>query len=200
VSLQDRLASLITAIGADIKGLTARSPAGVPILWLPTSIPTGYLEFNGQAITVGAYPKLFAVYGAALPDLRGRFLLSADAARVAGTLSQSSNAANPNYAPETVTLTAAQTGVPAHGHADTLAAPAHTHPSLSGGNTFVADIAGGLYLGASGARQGGVQAANTGAASATALAGAVTNHAGTAATAHSNLPPFIAARWITYGE
>src|SRR5215831_593615 len=49
-------------------------PIGVPLPWLTNAIPSGYLEFAGQAITSAAYPQLFALFGATLPNLRGAFL------------------------------------------------------------------------------------------------------------------------------
>jgi len=51
------------------------SLVGAPIPWIATGIPAGYLEFNGQAIDAGTYPELAALFGANLPDLRGRFLM-----------------------------------------------------------------------------------------------------------------------------
>ena len=50
-------------------------PAGVPTgcgVWWPTStVPTGWLEANGQSTT--GYTALTAIYGANLPDMRGVF-------------------------------------------------------------------------------------------------------------------------------
>ena len=58
-------------------------PIGVPLPWLTNAIPSGYLEFAGQAITSAAYPQLFALFGATLPNLRGAFLYGGASANLA---------------------------------------------------------------------------------------------------------------------
>jgi len=42
----------------------------MPIPYPKSSPPTGYLAMMGQAISESAYPKLYALYGAVLPDMR----------------------------------------------------------------------------------------------------------------------------------
>jgi hypothetical protein len=52
-------------------------PVGTIISWPSASHPAdaaNWLECNGQAITQAAYPELYAVVGAAVPDYRGMFL------------------------------------------------------------------------------------------------------------------------------
>lgn len=44
---------------------TALMPVGSPIPWLMPTIPTGYFELNGQAISRTGYPVLFAIFGTA---------------------------------------------------------------------------------------------------------------------------------------
>ena len=43
--------------------------------------PSGYLSLAGQAITQAQYPKLYGLYGATLPDLRGEFIRGFDNGR-----------------------------------------------------------------------------------------------------------------------
>lgn len=106
---------------------------------------------------------------------------------------------------ETHTLTAGETGVPTHGHADSLAAPAHTHTlfqqDASSDNTSLTTAAqrvakiGTFSVGEAdydmSISTGGAERGITSGASATALTGSVTNHSGTAATAHDNVSPQI---------
>lgn len=43
--------------------------------------PSGYLSLAGQAITQAQYPKLYGLYGATLPDMRGEFIRGFDNGR-----------------------------------------------------------------------------------------------------------------------
>ncbi len=65
------------------------SPVGAITMWAVNTIPTGYLECNGQAVSRTDYSQLFAIlgttYGAGdgsttfnLPDFRGQFLRGRD--------------------------------------------------------------------------------------------------------------------------
>ncbi|MDR2076403.1 MAG: phage tail protein [Desulfovibrio sp.] len=52
-------------------------PVGTVVAWPSSSHPKdaeNWLECNGQAITQGAYPELYAVVGPNVPDYRGMFL------------------------------------------------------------------------------------------------------------------------------
>jgi microcystin-dependent protein len=176
-------------------------PIGAPIPWLVAAIPSGYLELNGQACPAGTYPKLNALYGANLPDLRGRMLLHANATYpIKSTGGEAAHA-----------LTAAESGVPAHGHGisgQTGAADRsldHLHVSPVSGYQYL------LYIGEQFGGQPGTgtayphgAAANTGAMDRSidhlhgvgSLAVAA-NSAANAANAHNNLPPYVAVLWIT---
>jgi len=196
---------------------------GAPIPWLVSTIPSGYLEFNGQAINAGQYPQLAALYGATLPDLRGKFLFGSDGSRAPGATGGA----------ERVKLTGAESGLAAHGHADSLAvanaaaiatgteSADHTHSyggniprATSGGFTSnsikEADSGGGgayslVQITGTGFAQtagptGGRSAAHTHTlpAHGHTLNGAVTDAAAAnAANDHENMPPFYAVRWIT---
>lgn len=56
-------------------------PFGVPIPWPVSTPPSGWITMSGQTITKAQYPKLFALYGATLPDLRGNFIRGWDNGR-----------------------------------------------------------------------------------------------------------------------
>lgn len=47
------------------------TPPGAMIFWPTASVPTGFIEANGQS--TAAYPNLSAIYGANVPDMRGVF-------------------------------------------------------------------------------------------------------------------------------
>lgn len=200
MSLASRLADLVAIIGYDIGDLNdrmttveaARVPVGTPIPWLTKNIPAGHLEFNGQAITNAAQPALFALFGANLPDLRDRFLMGVSATHPDGEVGGL----------DTVTLTGAQTGVPAHGHADTLAVSNSNIGQTAGWNipTGNSSWSRGLVT-ASGAvgvaKNDGTLGSYASGTHSHPLTGGVTNHPGTAATAHENKPPYRTVRWIT---
>ena len=58
----------------DIQG-----PTGSIIMWGTSTLPTGYIECNGQSTS--SYPGLAALYGANVPDLRGEFVRGWDNGR-----------------------------------------------------------------------------------------------------------------------
>ena len=82
------LAALIPAFGADSTSfdpttvqVKAKGSGGVPVgtivAWPVAKNPSdmsNWLECNGQSISQSAFPELFAVTGAKVPDLRGYFL------------------------------------------------------------------------------------------------------------------------------
>ena len=82
------LAALIPAFGADSTSfdpttvqVKAKGSGGVPVgtivAWPVAKNPSdmaNWLECNGQSISQSAFPELFALVGANVPDLRGLFL------------------------------------------------------------------------------------------------------------------------------
>lgn len=52
-----------------------------PIAWPSTIIPAGHLALMGQTISQAMYPKLFALYGSKLPDLRAYSIKGLDYGR-----------------------------------------------------------------------------------------------------------------------
>lgn len=186
MSLQTRLTALIAAIGADVKDLQTRLtsletptvPIGSPIPWLVSAIPSGYLEFNGQPITAAEHPELYDLFGDTLPDLRDRFLVGASTTKPVGSVG----------GVEQVTLTAAQSGVPAHSHLLNSANEGGAPPQVVNGRlrfSIGAPQAGGTHAGrsADGGNWSSIGVANSTAAN--------------ASQAHENKPPYMATRWIT---
>ena len=94
-------------------------PAGSIMAWGTNTPPANWLLADGSAVSRSVYSSLFAVIGTQygtgdgsstfnLPDLRGRVPVGKNAATF-GTLGATGGAEN-------VTLTAAQSGIPAHSH------------------------------------------------------------------------------------
>ena len=126
---------------------TTNTPVGVVNMWVTDSAPTGWLICDGTEKLVSAYPTLADVlsttYGARtngsggagtthfrLPDLRGRVPMGAGTGRnVAGdaNLPSARTLGAKVSDAETVTLTAAQSGLPQHSHPNTLSDPGHNH-------------------------------------------------------------------------
>lgn len=90
---------------------------GVPMPWLINTIPSGCREFDGSAIVQATHPQLYALFGAAIPDLRGKFLLGVDGSHAIGTTGGSF----------TVALTAAQNGPHSHTLPSKYTFDAHNH-------------------------------------------------------------------------
>jgi hypothetical protein len=89
-----------TEIPPSVTGL----PVGAPIAWLTSTAPAGFVMMDGSAIDADEHPKLAAVYGSNLPDLRDKFLLGA------GTLA----ALNATGGAATASLVAANNGPHTH--------------------------------------------------------------------------------------
>lgn len=152
-------------------GTSGPIPIGAPIPWLLSAIPAGYLEFDGQAITQAAYPQLYALFGANLPDLRGRVLMGQDAGHAIATSGGSA------------THTLAESEMPSHEHS-----PINGYWFTSryySGNSGIGEIAG--YLAASNSF--------TGLGGANFYSTSMASRGGSAA--HNNLQPYRTVRWIT---
>lgn len=52
-----------------------------PIAWPSTTIPSGHLALMGQTISQAQYPKLYALYGPTLPDMRAYSIKGLDYGR-----------------------------------------------------------------------------------------------------------------------
>lgn len=156
VSLQEEIQELRYMI-KQITGKTywyqdadsALVPTGAILLWSTDTAPTGFLMCTGQAVNRTTYATLFAVIGTTygtgngsttfnVPDLRGRVPLGQDdmggsaANRItdteADTLGSSSGSESHLHTTGDVTLTAAQSGLPAHTHDITCKASNSQNP------------------------------------------------------------------------
>ena len=56
-------------------------PVGTIIPWPSGTVPTGYLECNGQSFSAASYPTLATIVGSRVPDLRGEFIRGWDHGR-----------------------------------------------------------------------------------------------------------------------
>lgn len=178
--VRDRLAPMFA-----MAGNMGSMPVGGIMPWLVSTAPAGFLLVAGQAVTTqyAALRDLLLADGSPhgtsgddplLPDLRGRVPVGldnmggSDAGRLAG-----SNTLGGSGGVETVTLTAAQSGLPSHTHAHNLPAQA-------------------WYEDGAGARGGnsGTLQAQYATLSITAVAAA------DASQAHTNMPPYLLLPWI----
>ena len=159
-------------------GGAGAGPVGVVNPFAGATAPSGWLLCYGQAVSRTKYPVLFTTlsttYGSGdgsttfnIPDMRGRAVAGADnmGGTDAGRLSIA-NTLGTATGTETITLTSAQSGVPAHSHPNTASfsgsfsgtAASHTHTQNAhehnlfyqgsiGGNRYMV----GDYLGGAGA-------------------------------------------------
>lgn len=166
-STLDTLGEIATALGNDANlsttlidsialkaPLIQASPIGMITPYAGSTAPANWQLCYGQAISRTTYASLFAIisttYGAGdgtttfnLPDLRGRTVAGLDnmGGSGAGRLS-TANTLGTTTGTETVTLTSAQSGLPAHSHANTVtnnavttsAGSAHSHANTASFN------------------------------------------------------------------
>jgi microcystin-dependent protein len=130
------------------------NPTGAVIAFAGSSAPTNWLLCYGQAVSRTTYAALFAVvsttYGVGdgtttfnLPDLRGRGIAGVDnmGGSDAGRI-DIANSSGTVVGSQYVTLTAAQSGLPAHSHSNTVtnnavtsgAGSAHSHANTASFN------------------------------------------------------------------
>jgi len=120
------------------------TPTGVINMWATTTAPTSWLLCDGTAVSRTTYAALFAVisttYGTgdgsttfALPNLKGKVPVGRDSGDVSfDSMGELGGA-------KTHTLTSSESGVPAHGHANTATftgtAASHNHTQDSHNHT-----------------------------------------------------------------
>ena len=216
-------------------GATGATPLGLPTgsitAFAGSSAPTSWLLCYGQTLVRATYPDLFAVIGTTyntggeagtdfrLPDLRGRTVAGVD--NMGGTDAGRLDIANSSgtvVGSQYVTLTSAQSGLPAHSHPNTASftgtaashnhtQDAHTHAMTAmgmhfddnaGTNGFV--LTGASFDGVGGTR-GNQNTTATNQATSITPAGSVTmtnadNTAANAASAVSLMQPTIVLNYI----
>jgi microcystin-dependent protein len=171
------------------------------------SAPLGFLFAFGQAVSRTTYSRLFAAIGTThgvgdgsttfnVPDLRGRVSAGRDdmggvpALRITSAGSGISGiSTGASGGVQNVTLTAAQSGVPAHTHP--IADPGHFHSSFDGtnfllapGNNATSTVPG------TGTGPSATNPTRT-ASAATGISGTNVNTAAAASAAHTNVQPTI---------
>lgn len=178
------------------------APTGSVVMYGAGSAPTGWLLCDGAAVSRATFADLFALigttYGAGngsttfnVPDMRSRVPFGLDAGQAAN------NALGEVGGARDVTLTAAQSGVPAHSHGvGTLATEntgAHTH-------NYTRSTASGTFS-ANGVNHGNLSNDTFATTSAGAhthdITGSVANNGAAGASAsHTNMPPFLTVNFI----
>jgi microcystin-dependent protein len=95
------------------------TPVGTIVMYGGTTAPTGWLLCNGQSTS--GYADLAAVVGGFVPDLRGRAPIGYGTSTDTTNVPTARTTIGATTGAEAVTLTSAQSGVPAHSHANTAA-------------------------------------------------------------------------------
>ena len=118
----------VTAAKLDSAAVSVLMPTSTILSYAGSSAPTGYLLCDGSAISRTTYSDLFGIVGTTygvgdgsttfnIPDLRGRVIAGKDdlGGSAANRLTGQTNL-NDSLGVESVTLTAAQSGLPSHSH------------------------------------------------------------------------------------
>jgi microcystin-dependent protein len=160
------------------------------------AVPNGWLLADGSAFDTTRYGQLAAYLGGGtLPDMTGRFVVGKDAATF--------NALLATGGVETVTLSAAQSGSPAHGHPGSTAAAeaAHTHSIAHTHTVTAAQENAGVLAGPGGGFNMAFNQNPTTSGASPSTSGAGSSHTHTltianssavaASAAHTNLPPYV---------
>ena len=205
----------VTATPAALNAATSFDmPAGSIIIFGGSSAPTGFLFCDGSAISRSTYAALFGInsttYGVGdgsstfnLPDIRGRVVAGKEAS--ANLLTSALGGLNGNTLGNTggaqgITLTSAQSGLPAHNHTfngashtHSFTANPHSHTFLRGQDAFH-DISGstgsGNFFGNISHSTNSVSV--TGTTDGTTVSGTIANNsAANASSAHANVQPTI---------
>lgn len=175
-ALQDRLTVLEQ---------TAIVPVGL-IAYCRGPVPNGWLWTDGSAFDTARYGQLAAhLGGGTLPDLGGRVAVGLEAAGTFAVVGLTGGV-------ETVTLTAAQSGLPAH---STNGEAAHTHViaagALTGDFTLSSQVAGGPSGSPAGQGTGSPYALNRAGVTNAGSSHVHTVTAAAASASHTNLQPYI---------
>jgi microcystin-dependent protein len=176
--------------------LTA-TPTGAILMYGASAAPIGWLLCDGGS-TAG-YPALAAVVGPNVPDLRGR----APIGYGQGTGLTNRTTLGATTGDETVTLTSAQSGVPAHSHANTasFSGSGHSHSvDIKTSNANNEPSGYGLTLTSAFQNRVMVSGASTGTTSNTqggsVSVNNVNNTAANASSSHNNMQPSTVVNFI----
>lgn len=185
--------------------------AGTIVPTFRSVAPAGYLMCDGSPISAtGETAELRAAIGSTLPDLRGRVPVGADGA--AGRLAANDALGNAGGA-EKHLLASAESGMPAHGHGDTLAVAAgggHSHgpsavawhwPIQDRPGVSLVDVVNGVgskvFAPTAGALVNTTAATDPEPGHVHGVTGGVSNAPGVgASTPHNNMPPYQIVNWI----
>jgi microcystin-dependent protein len=205
----DAVKALIENLGIDNLAAAIQAkfvPPGALLDFAGAAAPTGFLLCDGSVISRTTYADLFAAIGTTyntggeagtdfrLPDFRGRVAMAPDGG--ASRIGSSPDTLGGAGGSERVTLTAAESGMPAHNPVITDNGHFHSVDRSGSNNQVFASLAGaspGDTMGladADGAGLGGLYAevATTGITAAVAAAAA--------ASSHQNLPPYLVVNKI----
>lgn len=173
-------------------------------MYAGSAVPAGWLLCNGQAVSRATFSALFTAIGVAfgagdnsttfnVPDLRDRLPIGVGLDVANNTLGQTTGARD-------VTLSAAQSGVPAHAHTASsgIESTAHAHAF----SDHFANV--GLFTSFQIGNQGHSTVSDALTANATDNESANHNHAITvnanaaaaASASHTNMPPVLALNFI----
>jgi len=142
--------------GANLTGIEG-IPTGCIIPWSDTSVPTGFLECNGAAVSRSTYATLFAIvattYGSGngsttfnLPDLKDNVPLGrSNSAALASTGGANTVGSTGNVGGSTANATLSTAQLASHSHTIT----AGTAPGPTGVRAFVYGSSGGTSTGTS---------------------------------------------------
>ena len=216
-------------VSSALAGAVNAVPLGSVTAFAGSAAPAGWQLCYGQAISRTQYAGLFAVtsttYGVGdgsttfnLPDLRGRAIAGIDnmGGTDAGRLS-TANTAGTTTGTETITLTSAESGVPAHSHVNTLTNNAVTSGAMSANSTHshhatystTLGVAGNSATGAGKIYAGGTTAyenyqqlgstqdiSHTHSVTSNVTITNVNNATANAASAHNNMQPTMVLNYI----
>ena len=178
--------------------LTA-TPVGTIVMYGGTIAPTGWLLCNGQSTS--GYDALAAVVGETVPDLRGRAPIGYGTSTDTTNVPTARTTIGATTGTEAVTLTSAQSGVPAHSHANTASFSGSGHSHSTDIKNSSSEASGyGLTLTSGFQNRVMVSGSSTGTSTNTqggsVSVNNVNNTAANASSSHNNMQPSTVVNFI----